>query len=83
MANCCLIILPMLLGVAFITLIERKFIGARQIRKGPQKVGALGGLQPFRDALKLLRKEIFFMVYGNKKIYYFIPLLNLFFVGLL
>lgn len=51
------IIVPVLLAVAFLTYEERKVISALQRRKGPNKVGFLGILQPFADGLKLLTKE--------------------------
>jgi NADH:ubiquinone oxidoreductase subunit 1 (chain H) len=43
---------------SFFTLFERKIIGGFHYRKGPNKVGFIGFFQPFRDALKLFRKEI-------------------------
>src|SRR3982751_842331 len=52
------IVLPLLLGVAYLTLWERKFIGWMQVRIGPNRVGPLGLLQPIADGLKLLVKEI-------------------------
>ena len=42
------VILPMLLGVAFMTIIERKQLAAHQRRVGPQVVGYYGVLQPFK-----------------------------------
>lgn len=50
-------IVPVLLSVAFMTLLERKIMAAVQRRRGPNVVGVFGLLQPFADALKLLTKE--------------------------
>nr|AMD83830.1 NADH dehydrogenase subunit 1 [Loricariichthys castaneus] len=50
-------IIPVLLAVAFLTLIERKLLGYMQHRKGPNVVGPYGLLQPIADGIKLFIKE--------------------------
>nr|UNH90703.1 NADH dehydrogenase subunit 1 [Hippotragus niger roosevelti]UNH90716.1 NADH dehydrogenase subunit 1 [Hippotragus niger roosevelti]UNH90729.1 NADH dehydrogenase subunit 1 [Hippotragus niger roosevelti]UNH90742.1 NADH dehydrogenase subunit 1 [Hippotragus niger roosevelti] len=57
MINTLMLIIPILLAVAFLTLVERKILGYMQFRKGPNVVGPYGLLQPFADAIKLFTKE--------------------------
>nr|QWB85856.1 NADH dehydrogenase subunit 1 [Clytomelegena kabakovi] len=72
-----LLLICVLVGVAFLTLLERKVLGYIQIRRGPNKLGFLGIVQPFSDAIKLFTKEQTYPYMSNFNLYYFSPVVNL------
>lgn len=68
-----ILILPLLISVAFITVAERKIMASMQRRLGPNYVGFYGLLQAFADALKLLLKEYVLPTLADKKIFFLGP----------
>lgn len=72
-----IVVLPMLIAVAYLTLIERKVISSIQRRKGPNVVGLFGLLQPFADALKLIIKETILPSIANRIIFLIAPIITL------
>lgn len=69
------IIVPLMLGVAYLTLAERKVIGWIQVRIGPNRVGPYGLLQPIADGLKLALKEIILPAKSNLYLFLVAPVL--------
>jgi NADH-quinone oxidoreductase subunit H len=69
------IVAPIMLGVAYLTYVERKVLGYMQDRLGPNRVGYYGLLQPVADGLKLLMKEIIIPSGSNKFLFVLAPVL--------
>lgn len=72
-----LILGPLLVAVAYLTLLERKVIGYMQVRIGPNRVGPGGLLQPIADAVKLMFKEIILPTNANRFLFFTAPVLSL------
>lgn len=70
------IIVPLLISVAYLTLLERKVMASMQQRRGPNVVGFFGLLQPFADGLKLLIKETILPSSANIGIFILAPILT-------
>ena len=64
------IVIPLLISVAYFTIVERKFMGSIHRRKGPNVIGFVGLLQPLADGLKLFIKET--ILPSNSNIYVFL-----------
>ena len=75
--NSLIIIIPILISVAYLTLLERKILGYSQLRKGPNVVGLYGILQPLADGVKLFSKEIVLPSHINLMVYMVSPILTL------
>lgn len=74
--------MPLIISIAFFTVLERKVLAAIQRRRGPNVIGFYGFLQAFADAFKLLSKESIVPTFANKFIFIFAPILT-FFLALL
>ena len=70
------ITVPLLLGVAYLTLAERKVIGWIQLRRGPNVVGPFGLLQPIADGLKLFLKETVIPASANRIVFVLAPMIT-------
>lgn len=71
------ILVPLILGVAYLTYAERKIIGYMQVRIGPNRVGPRGWLQPFADVFKLMFKEIVIPSGADKGMFLLAPVLSM------
>jgi NADH-quinone oxidoreductase subunit H len=70
------LLVPLLIGVAYLTYAERKVLAAMQLRKGPNVVGPFGLLQPFADALKMIVKETVIPAGANRLLFLTAPMLT-------
>lgn len=68
----------MLISIAYLTLLERKFMASIQRRRGPNVVGVFGLLQPLADGMKLLLKETILPSYSNLVVYLLAPIFTFF-----
>ncbi|WP_419897996.1 NADH-quinone oxidoreductase subunit NuoH [Roseomonas sp. USHLN139] len=71
------LLVPLLIGVAYMTYAERKVMAAMQMRVGPNVVGPFGLLQPFADALKMLLKETIIPAGASRALFILGPMLTL------
>ena len=74
--NFLLIIVPILLAVAFLTLLERKLLASVQLRRGPAVFGLFGLLQPMADGLKLFVKEVIIPSQASQLVFILAPLIT-------
>jgi NADH-ubiquinone oxidoreductase chain 1 len=74
-----IVIVPVLLIVAYVTIAERKTMATMQRRLGPNIVGFYGLLQAFADALKLLLKEYVSPTQSNLILFFIGPIITLIF----
>ena len=72
------LVVPILINVAIVTLLERKFLAGTQIRRGPIKNGVIGIFQPFADVVKLFGSQISSLVYNINYLYLVRPIIRIF-----
>lgn len=71
-----IIVVPLLIAVAYFTLVERKFMGSMQKRRGPNVIGFMGLFQPLADGLKLFAKETIFPSNANVILFVLAPIMT-------
>lgn len=71
------VLVPLMVCVAYLTLWERKAIGRTQIRPGPNRVGPFGLLTPIADAVKLIFKEIIRPTAASKGLFFIGPIMTI------
>lgn len=71
------LVVPLFIAVAYMTYAERRVLGSIQMRKGPNRVGFQGLLQPFADALKLLMKEVVIPQNSSRTLFLIAPMLSI------
>jgi len=72
-----IILVPLIISVAYLTLAERKVIGSMQVRVGPNRVGWKGLGQPFADMFKLMTKEVIIPTNSSRFLFLVAPILSL------
>jgi NADH-quinone oxidoreductase subunit H len=70
------LLVPVLIGMAYLTLAERRVLAAIQLRKGPNVVGPFGMFQPFADAIKMIMKETVIPEGANRYLFLMAPMLT-------
>jgi len=70
------VLVPLLIGVAYMVYAERKVLAAIQLRKGPNTVGPFGLFQSFADAIKMITKETIIPSGANRALFLLAPVLT-------
>ena len=70
------VLVPVLIGMAYLTYAERKILGAIHLRKGPNVVGPFGLLQAFADAIKMITKETIIPAGANRALFILAPMIT-------
>ena len=76
LVECLCVTVPLLVGVAYMTYVDRKVWASIQLRRGPNVVGPFGLLQPFADGLKLVLKETIVPSSANAVLFIIAPMIT-------